>query len=237
MRRIGLLGGMSWESTQLYYRFINEAVRDQLGGLHSADLLLRSFDFEQVARLQRADRWEDAANLLGGAARDLVRGGAEVILICTNTMHLVAEDVATQAGAPVIHIADVTAEAVQAAELTRVGLLATAFTMERSFYRERFEQRGLSVLVPEVQARSEVHRVIFEELCQGVVRPESKAVYLGVARDLIERGAQGLILGCTEICLLIGQEDFRVPVFDTTALHARAAVRFALSAPEPAQAY
>lgn len=229
MRRIGLLGGMSWESTQLYYRFVNEAVRDQLGGLHSADLLLRSFNFEEVARLQRAERWDDAARLLGGAAQDLARGGAEVILICTNTMHLVADEVAALAGVPVLHIADVTGEAVRAAGLNRVGLLATAFTMERPFYRERLERSGLEVLVPEKTARAEVHRVIFEELCCGVVRPESKAAYLDIARDLVARGAQGLILGCTEICMLIGQADLSVPVFDTTSLHARAAVDFALA--------
>lgn len=228
MRRIGLIGGMSWESTVLYYRLINEFVRGELGGLRSADLLLHSLDFEAVAKLQRSERWDDAGALLGEAGAHLARGGAEMLLICTNTMHLVAEEVERRAGVPVLHIADVTAEAAMRAGVRRVGLLATAFTMERPFYRERLEAHGLQVLTPHEKTRAEVHRVIFEELCQGVVRAESKATYLRAARELLDRGAEGLILGCTEICLLISQADFDVPVFDTTELHARAAVAFAL---------
>lgn len=228
MRRIGLIGGMSWESTLLYYRLVNQMVRDELGGLRSADLVLHSLDFEAVAALQRAERWDEAGELLGEAGAGLVRAGAETLLICTNTMHLVADDVQRRAGVPVLHIADVTANAVRKAGVTRVGLLATAFTMERPFYRERLESHGLDVLVPCDAARAEVHRVIFEELCRGVIREESKAAYVAAARELIDRGAQGLILGCTEICLLISQADFDVPVFDTTELHARAAVEFAL---------
>ncbi|PYE56436.1 aspartate/glutamate racemase family protein [Deinococcus yavapaiensis] len=228
MRRIGLIGGMSWESTLLYYRLVNQMVRDELGGLKSADLVLHSLDFDAVAALQRAERWDEAGRMLGDAGAGLARAGAQTLLICTNTMHLVADEVERRSGVPVIHIADVTANAAKKAGVTRLGLLATAFTMERPFYRDRLESHGLEVLVPCDTARAEVHRVIFEELCRGVVREESKAAYLQAARELIDRGAQGLILGCTEICMLISQADFDVPVFDTTELHARAAVAFAL---------
>jgi len=228
MRRIGLLGGMSWESTILYYKAINEHIRDHQGGLHSADIIMRSFDFEDVARLQRAGDWAGAGNLLGAAARDLAAAGAECIVICTNTMHLVTDDITRLSGLPVLHVADIVAHAAREAGVERVGLLATAFTMEQPFYRERLERHGLQVLVPGEPDRREVHRVIFEELCQGVTRPASRNAYLRVARDLVRQGAQGIILGCTEICLLIGQDDLDVPVFDTTALHARAAAEFAL---------
>ncbi|MBB6099223.1 aspartate racemase [Deinobacterium chartae] len=234
MKTIGLIGGMSWESTAIYYRHLNEAVRARFGGLRSAQVLLYSFDFDQVVQLQRADRWNEAAELLADVARRLEAAGADLILICTNTMHLVYPQVQAAVTVPVLHIADTTAQAVRAAGLNQVGLLATAFSMERSFLRERLEGHGLSVLVPEADDRAEVHRVIFEELCQGVIRPESKAAYLEAAERLIERGAQGILLGCTEICMLISQADLEVPVFDTTRLHALAALELAL-VPEPVE--
>jgi aspartate racemase len=227
MRTIGLLGGMSWESTAEYYRLANEGVRDRLGGLHSARLLLHSVDFAEVAELQRQDRWSDAGQLLGQAAKGLEAAGAELLLICTNTMHLVADQVQAAVSVPLLHIVDTTADAVRAAGLTRVGLLGTRFTMEQPFYRERMATLGVEAIVPEQDDRDEVHRVIFDELCQGVVRDASREAYRAAIARLVAAGAEGVILGCTEIELLVGPQDSPVPVFPTTRLHVEAALKAA----------
>ncbi len=229
MRTIGLLGGMSWESTAEYYRVANELVRERLGGLHSAKVLLHSVDFAEVAELQRQDRWDDAADLLAGAAKGLEAAGAELLLICTNTMHKVAPQVQAATSVPLLHIGDSTADAVHAAGLTTVGLLGTRFTMEQPFLREHLAARGLEVLVPSAVDRSVVHDVIFDELCVGVVREESRRAYQAVIAALVEAGAQGIVLGCTEIELLVRAEDSPVPVFPTTRLHVTAAVERALA--------
>ena len=224
MRTIGLIGGMSWESTASYYRVINEAVRARLGGLHSARLVLHSVDFAEVAALQRAEDWAGAARLLGDAGRGLAAAGAGLLVICTNTMHLVADAVADAAGVPVLHIGDTTADALKAAGHRTVGLLGTRFTMERPFYRERLQQRhGLEVLVPDDAGMDNVHRIIFDELCVGEVREDSRARYRAVMDDLVARGATAIVLGCTEISMLVGEHDASVPLFDTMRLHAEAA--------------
>ena len=229
MRRIGLLGGMSWESSAVYYRLINEEIRDRLGELHSADCLLRSVDFAEVELLQRDGRWEDAGSLLAGEAQALERAGAELLVLCTNTMHKVAGVIVEAIGIPFVHIADATAAAVRADGLRTVGLLATAYTMEQDFYVGRLrDEHGLEVLVPGPADRAVVHRVIYDELCQGVVDDGSRQEYRRVMAELAERGAEGILLGCTEIDLLVGPEDAPVPVFDTTRLHARRAVDLAL---------
>jgi aspartate racemase len=230
MKSIGLIGGMSWESTVEYYRLINQAVRARRGGLHSARILMDSVDFEDIASLQRAGRWEEAGEQLANAARGLEQAGADLLLICTNTMHKVAPAVAAAASVPLLHIADATGEAIRAAGMRRIGLLGTAFTMEDTFYRDRLVERfGLEVLVPEAADRQMIHRVIFDELCQGVVREESRAAYRSVMARLVAEGAEGIILGCTEIGLLVGAADATVPLFDTTRLHAEAAVAAALA--------
>ncbi|UOF15151.1 aspartate/glutamate racemase family protein [Lysobacter capsici] len=228
-KTLGLLGGMSWESTLPYYRVINETVRERLGGLHSARLLLYSVDFAEVERLQHAGDWDAAGALLGRAARSLRDGGAELLVICTNTMHKVADAVETASGLPLLHIADPTGAAIRAAGLTKIGLLGTRFTMEQAFYRQRLiERHGLDVIVPDDDGRELVHKVIYEELCLGRIRDESRAAYRRIIAELAARGAQGVILGCTEIGLLIGPADVDVPLFDTTALHARAAALAAI---------
>ncbi|MGH8080994.1 MAG: aspartate/glutamate racemase family protein [Lysobacter sp.] len=224
MTTLGLLGGMSWESTLPYYRLINETVRERLGGLHSARLLLYSVDFAEVERLQHAGDWDAAGALLGRAASALRAGGAQVLVICTNTMHKVAAQVEAASGLPLLHIADPTGAAIRAAGLTRIGLLGTRFTMEQDFYRQRLiEQHGLEVLVPPQDDREIVHRAIYDELCLGRIRDESRQQYRRIIAGLVARGAQGVILGCTEISLLIGPEHVDVALFDTTALHAHAA--------------
>ena len=230
MRRIGLLGGMSWESSIEYYRFVNERVRDLVGGLHSADCLLRSVDFAEIEELQREGRWEEAGERLAAEARALVAGGAELLVLCTNTMHKVAGAIAEAVDVPFVHIADTTAEAVRARGLSTVGLLATAYTMEQDFYVGRLrDAHGLEVLVPGAADRAIVHRVIYEELCVGVVDGGSREEYRRIMRELADRGAEGILLGCTEIELLVGPEDSPVPVFDTTRLHAERAVELALA--------
>src|SRR4051794_21175966 len=230
MKRIGLLGGMSWESSAVYYRLVNEAVRDRLGGLHSADCLLRSVDFAGVEQLQRAGDWEAAGRLLAGEAQALEGAGAALLVLCTNTMHKVAAAIEAAVGIPLVHIADTTAHAVRRAGLTRVGLLATAYTMEQDFYVGRLRDRhGLDVLVPGEADRGVVHDVIYDELCVGVVRDSSRDEYRRVMAALVDRGAEAILLGCTEIDLLVGEGDATVPVFDTTALHAAAAVELACS--------
>ncbi|WBP89611.1 aspartate/glutamate racemase family protein [Kitasatospora cathayae] len=229
MKTLGLIGGMSWESTAEYYRTLNELTRDRLGGLHSAQLVLYSVDFAAIEEMQAAGRWEAAGAVLADAARSLEAAGAELLLICTNTMHKVADQVAAAVTVPLLHLADATADAVRAAGLRRVGLLGTAFTMEQDFYRGRLTTGGLDVLVPETDSRALVHRVIYEELCRGVVREESRAAYRQVIEDLVAAGAEGIILGCTEIELLVGPKDSPVPVFPTARLHAEAAVATALA--------
>ncbi|MBZ4319069.1 aspartate/glutamate racemase family protein [Streptomyces huiliensis] len=231
MKTIGLLGGMSWESTAEYYRLLNERTRERLGGLHSAKCVLYSVDFAEIERLQEQGRWDEAGDILAAAAKSLTAAGAEFLLICTNTMHKVADRITAATDVPLLHIADATAEAVRAAGARRVGLLGTAFTMEQDFYRDRLAAGGLEVLVPDADGRATVHRVIYEELCAGIVREESREAYRAVIRDLVARGAEGVILGCTEIEILVGAEDSAVPVFPTARLHAEAAVALALADP------
>jgi aspartate racemase len=234
VKRIGLLGGMSWESSIEYYRFVNEATRDRLGGLHSADCVLRSVDFADIEELQRAGDWDEAGRVLAGEARSLEGAGAELIVLCTNTMHKVADAITAAVDVPLIHIADTTAHAIKAAGLQTVGLLATGYTMEQDFYVGRLrDAHGLDVIVPEADDRAMVHRVIYDELCVGVVRDDSRDEYRRVMERLVERGAKAILLGCTEIELLVGPEDATVPTFDTTRLHAERAVDLAL---EPARA-
>ncbi len=224
MKRIGLLGGMSWESSLEYYRLINELVAARLGGLHSADCLLRSVDFAGIEVLQREGSWEEAGIVLAGEARALEAAGAQLLVLCTNTMHKLAAEIEAALSIPFVHIADTTAEAVRAAGLSTVGLLATAYTMEQDFYVGRLRSHGLSVLVPDAGDRALVHAVIYDELCRGIVREASREHYRRIMRGLAERGAEGILLGCTEIDLLVGAEDSPVPVFDTTRLHAERAV-------------
>ncbi|MFF8608735.1 aspartate/glutamate racemase family protein [Streptomyces sp. NPDC015346] len=228
MKTIGLIGGMSWESSAEYYRLLNEGVRERLGGLHSARCVLHSVDFAEIERLQAAGEWERAGEVLAGAARGLEAAGVDMVLICTNTMHKVADQVERAVDVPLLHLGDATARAVRAEGLTTVGLLGTAFTMEQDFYRDRLASHGLTVLVPGADDRADVHRVIYEELCLGVVREESRATYRQVIDRLVDAGAQGVILGCTEIELLVRPEDSPVAVFPTTRIHAEAAVEAAL---------
>lgn len=232
MKTIGLIGGMSWESTLPYYRQVNQTVRAHLGGLHSARVVLVSVDFHDVETLQRAGDWAAAGALLADAARSLQAAGADFIVLCTNTMHKVAPAIEAAAGIPLLHIADPTAAAIKAAGHTRIGLLGTRFTMEQAFYQERLRAlHGLDVIVPEPAERDLVHRVIYEELCLGNVVETSRDDYRRVIAALVARGAQAIILGCTEISLLIAPSDAAVPLFDTTAIHARKAAEFALGLP------
>lgn len=230
MKRIGLLGGMSWESTAEYYRLLNEEVRDRLGGLHSADCLLRSVDFAPIAALQRAGRWDEAGEVLAEEARALVAAGAELLVLCTNTMHKVADRIAAAIDVPFVHIADTTADAVREAGMTSVGLLATGYTMEQDFYVGRLRERhGLTVHVPSAPDRRIVHDVIYTELCVGVVAERSRDEYRRVMVALTDEGAECILYGCTEIGLLVGPQDSPVPVFDTTRLHVSKAVELALA--------
>jgi len=234
MKRIGLLGGMSWESSSEYYRLINEYTRERLGGLHSADCLLRSVDFAEIEQLQRDGAWERAGERLAREASALVAGGAELLVLCTNTMHKVADAITAVIDVPFVHIADTTAHAVRARGMTRVGLLATAYTMEQDFYVGRLRDlHDLVVLVPPEPDRRVVHDVIYRELCVGVVSQESREEYRRIMRALADEGAEAILFGCTEIDLLVGADDSPVPVFDTTQLHARRAVALAF---EPAVA-
>lgn len=225
-----MLGGMSWESSIEYYRLANERVRERLGGVHSARILLDSVDFAEVERLQSEGRWDEAGRMLAGRAQALQAGGAELIVLCTNTMHKVVDAIEAAVAIPVLHIADATADAITAAGLDRVGLLGTAFTMEQDFYRERLRSRGIDVLVPDDDDRALVHRVIYDELVQGIVSDASRDAYRAVIARLVDAGAQGVILGCTEIELLVSAADSPVPVFPTTRIHADAAVDAALRA-------
>lgn len=229
MRTLGLIGGMSWESTIPYYRTINETVREHLGGLHSARLILYSVDFADIERLQQVGAWDEAGRILAGAARALEAAGAEGLVLCTNTMHKVAPAMESAVTIPLLHIADPTAEAIHRAGLTTVGLLGTRFTMEQDFYRGRLTaQHGLTVIIPDPADQETVHRVIDEELCQGDLRAESRAQYRQIMQRLINAGTEGIILGCTEMALLVRPEDAPVPLFDATQLHAHSAARWAL---------
>ncbi|WP_237152416.1 aspartate/glutamate racemase family protein [Oryzibacter oryziterrae] len=229
MRTIGLIGGMSFESTAVYYRMINEAVRERLGALHSAEIVMHSVDFQSVVDLQKAGRWDLAAERLGAAAKGLERAGADCILICTNTMHLVADEVAGAVDAPLVHIIDETAKALKAAGSCRPLLLATRYTMEHGFYSKRMAAHGLQVMTPDDAGRTLVHNVIFDELCAGIVRDESRLALFDLIEAAKARGADAVILGCTEICLILDPKSLALPGFDSTAIHAEAAVEFALA--------
>jgi aspartate racemase len=229
VRLLGVLGGMSWTSTESYYRLLNQGVAERLGGLHSARLLLHSVDFDEIAVLQHADDWPATAEILGRAARGLADAGAEGLIIATNTMHKVADDVEAASGLPLLHIADATARVVLDAGIRRVGLLATAFTMEDTFYVERLARHGIEAVVPGAGGRADVHRIIYDELVRDVVREESRERYREVMADLVARGAEGMVLGCTEVGLLVGPDDTTVPTFDTTVLHVAAAVDWMLA--------
>jgi len=230
MRTIGLLGGMSWESSSEYYRLLNEAVRDRLGALHSAECVMWSVDFAPIEALQREGDWDEAARVLAGHAARLAAAGAECLVLCTNTMHRLADEIQAAIAIPLIHIADATAERVKAAGVQQVGLLATRYTMEQDFYRGRLASRhGLSVLVPPEPDLTLVHEVIYDELCRGLVEDRSRTEYRRVIAGLESAGAQGIIYGCTEIDLLIGPADASVPVFDSTRIHVEAAVEWALA--------
>ncbi|WP_097459423.1 aspartate/glutamate racemase family protein [Mangrovitalea sediminis] len=230
MKTIGLIGGMSWESTIPYYRQINETVKARLGGLHSARIVLYSVDFHDIERLQHAGRWDEAGDLLALAARSLAAAGADFLVLCTNTMHKVAEAIESAVDIPLLHIADPTAAEIKRAGIKNVGLLGTRFTMEQGFYRDRLIHRhGIGVLVPDEADRESVHRIIYEELCLGIISDRSRDQYRAIIQRLVDRGAEGVILGCTEISLLVAPEDASVPLFDTTGLHALQAAERALA--------
>jgi len=228
MKTIGLIGGMSWESTQTYYRLINQRVRDELGGLHSAKLVLHSVDFAEIEALQHQGDWQATGEILGSVAQSVESAGAEFLVLCTNTMHKVASQIERSVNIPLLHIADATANVLKQDGITCVGLLGTRFTMEQTFYLGRLQDHGIQVVVPDESQRESVHSVIYNELCQGVIKPDSKAMYLDVVASLAERGAQGVILGCTEIGLLIQGSDTEVKLYDTTEIHAEQAVQHAL---------
>lgn len=230
MKTIGLLGGMSWESTALYYRMINEGVNAQLGGLHSARLVMYSVDFYEIEQLQATGDWQQAGEKLAAAAGSLQAAGADFIVLCTNTMHKVAPAIATATSLPLLHIADATAEAIQTAGIRKVGLLGTRFTMEQAFYKQRLQDNyGIEVVIPDESGRETVHQVIYQELCLGHINAASREKYRAVMAELVDQGAEAIIMGCTEITLLIDQQDATVPLFDTTQIHAKAAVALALA--------
>lgn len=227
-RTLGIIGGMSWESTQSYYRLINEGIKAKLGNLHSADLLIHSVDFAPIGELQAQGKWEELGDVMVNSGERLQAAGAQGLLIATNTMHKVAEQVQAATNLPLIHIADTTANAIKQQGFTKIALLGTQFTMTEDFYKQRLMDAGLQVLIPDTDARAEVHRIIYDELCQGQLLASSRQYYTQVINELAAQGAEGVILGCTEIGLLISQADSLIPVFDTTAIHAAAAVQFLL---------
>lgn len=228
MKTIGLLGGMSWESTVTYYQIVNRAVKRELGGLHSAKTLLYSVDFAEIEACQAAGNWDESADILGAAAQNLEKAGADFIVICTNTMHKVAPEIQSRLHIPIVHIAQATAEALQKERITKAALLGTKYTMTQAFYKDKLLNAGIEVLTPEPREIEMVNDIIYGELCQGVVSQASREKYLGVIEKLAGQGAQGVILGCTEIGLLIRQEDTRLPVFDTTQIHAEKAAMLAI---------
>lgn len=228
MQTIGLIGGMSWESTALYYKLINERVRDRVGKLHSAPLLMYSYDFQEIKEMQYAGRWQEAAASLADIARRLESGGAQAIVLCTNTMHKLAPDIVPNLTIPFIHIGDATAERIRSKGYRRVGLLGTRFTMEEDFYIDRLRAHELDVLIPPADARADVNRIIYEELCLGIVSAPSRRRYQDVMAALVASGAECIILGCTEITMLVGADDTSVETFDTTAIHAETAADFAI---------
>ena len=229
MKTVGLIGGMSWESTITYYQLLNEGVKDALGELHSAKILLYSVDFYEIEALMSRGEWEKAADLLVGVAQRLETAGADMILICTNTLHKVAPQVQSRIHVPLVHIAEAAADELRANDITRVGLLGTKYTMTQEFYRDKLTARGIDVLIPEGEDIDLVNRVIFDELCLGVVKPDSKAEYLRVIAELAARGAQGILLGCTELGLIVSAEDVALPLFDTTVIHAKKALELSLA--------
>lgn len=229
MKTIGLLGGMSWESSALYYRWINQQVKQQLGGLHSAKIAMVSVDFQQIESFQHRGEWHQAGEVLANAAKQIEAAGADFLLICTNTMHNVADQVEAAIEIPLLHLADATAKRITQGGLEKIGLLGTNFTMEQDFYRGRLERHGLEVVVPDESDRQQVHRIIYEELCLGEVKDESRDVYLKIIDRMKEQGVQGVIEGCTEIVMLVQQEHTEMSLFDTTAIHAEEAVKLALS--------
>jgi aspartate racemase len=229
MKTIGLLGGMSWESTQIYYQLLNRGIKERLGGLHSAKIILYSVDFAEIEELQHQGRWQETGAILAAAGRSVEMAGADFLLICTNTMHKVADQVSAAITTPLLHLADATAEEITRQGISRVGLLGTRFTMEEDFYTGRLQTHGLEVVIPEQSERELVHRVIYDELCLGQVKDESRRAYADIIDGLVANGAQGIILGCTEIAMLVKPEDAAVPLFDTTAIHVQAAIEMALA--------
>lgn len=230
MKTIGLIGGMSWESTTCYYTAINQMIKNELGGLHSAKIVLYSVDFSEIEQLQRKGRWEDAGNILSNAARSVALAGADFILLCTNTMHTVAEAIESTVSIPLIHIADATAEKLVTDKIQRVGLLGTTFTMEQDFYKKRISKKyGIDVLIPPAHHRKKIHDIIYSELCMGHINESSRQHYIDIIQELYEQGAQAVILGCTEIALLIQQKHTPVPLYDTTQIHAQQAVKLSIT--------
>jgi aspartate racemase len=229
MKTIGIIGGMSWVSTAKYYQWLNEGIQERLGGNHSARLFLSSVQWQTIQDYQQSGQWEAAGAYLAEEARKLERAGADVIILATNTMHKVAPAIEAAISVPFLHLADATGDEITAAGLDKIALLGTRFTMTEDFYKSRLTRRGIDVLVPHQEGIDQVNHIIFNELCRNTVRPESKAVYIDLVRDMFNRGAQGVIFGCTEITMLIGAEDFDKPVFDTTRIHVQRALDFALS--------
>lgn len=229
MKTIGLLGGMSWESIALYYQQINKMVHRKLGKLHSAKVIINSVDFEEIAALQAKGLWQEASAYLAEQAQNLEKAGADCILVCTNTMHKIAAQIEDSISIPFLHIADATAKEILSQNIGKVALLGTAFTMEQDFYKARLQDYGIDVIIPNEADRKTVHHIIYEELCLGVINSDSQQKYIAIVERLIAEGAQGIILGCTEICMLIGELKFSVPLFDTTTIHAKEAVSFALT--------
>ncbi|OTW85303.1 aspartate racemase [Bacillus thuringiensis serovar cameroun] len=228
MKTIGLIGGMSWESTSEYYRILNEEIKSKLGGLHSAKCLINSVDFEEIERFQSNGDWDGAGEVLGNAAYSLQKGGADFIIICTNTMHKIVEKIKENINIPVLHIADTTAKEIKRKGIQTIGLLGTKYTMEQDFYKSRIEENNIKVIVPVEKNREKLNEIIYTELCLGKITSQSREYYKRVIEELVQKGAQGIILGCTEIGLLIKQEDVLVPIFDTTFIHAMEAVNVAL---------
>lgn len=229
MKTIGLIGGMSWESTVPYYQYINQAIKAQLGGLHSARLVLYSVDFYEIEQLQHKGDWDGAGKILANAALSLQQAGADFLILCTNTMHKVADVIEATVDIPLLHITEATAAAIHHAGFNKVGLLGTRFTMEQAFYRGSLkEKQNIDVLIPEEHDRQLIHSIIYQEICQGIIRDESRRVYRGIIAKLVEQGAQGIILGCTEISMLVKENDSSVPLFDTTFIHANSAALYAL---------